>query len=55
MVRLECREFDQNLILRFTIKGGSHGLVVMGEDSCPESHGFESRHHVPDIFHKYLL
>ena len=28
--------------------GGSPGLVVMGGDSCPEGHGFESQHHKLD-------
>ena len=29
-------------------KGGSPGLVVMGEDSCSEGRGFESRCHILD-------
>ena len=28
--------------------GGSPGLVVMGGDSCPEGHGFESLHCILD-------
>ena len=28
--------------------GGSHGLVVMGGDSCSEGRGFESQHYVLD-------
>ena len=38
--------------------GGSPGLVVMGEDSCSEGRGFESRCHKLDgydIFHIDLL
>ena len=30
------------------IQGGSPGLVVMGGDSCFESHGFESWYHILD-------
>ena len=39
-------------------KGGSPGLVVMGEDSCSEGRGFESQRRILDehnIFHIYLL
>ena len=28
--------------------GGSPGLVVMGRDSCPKGHRFESRYHILD-------
>ena len=38
--------------------GGSHGLVVMGDDSCSRGRGFESWHRildVHDIFHINLL
>ena len=28
--------------------GGNPGLVVMGEDSCPEGCGFECQHHILD-------
>ena len=28
--------------------GGSPGLVVMGDDSCSEGHGFKSRHRILD-------
>ena len=31
-----------------TYSGGSSGLVVMGEDSCSEGRGFESRCHILD-------
>ena len=27
-------------------KNASHGLVVMGGDSCSKGRGFESRHHI---------
>ena len=27
---------------------GSPGLVVIGENSCSEGHGFESQHHILD-------
>ena len=29
--------------------GGSHGLVVMGGDSCSKGHGFESQHRILDV------
>ena len=39
-------------------KGGSPGLVVMGDDSWSRGRGFKSRHHIldgHDIFHIALL
>ena len=31
--------------------------MVMGGDSCPEGHGFESQHHIMDAYfsHKFVV
>ena len=38
---------DILLVIKTPTKG-SHGLVVMRGDSCPESPGFESQHRILD-------
>ena len=35
--------------------GVSHGLVVMGGDSCCKSRGFESLHHILDGHFSHLI
>ena len=49
--------FNQTFKITFVV-GTSHGLVVMGENSCLRGHGFGSRHCILDghvIFHIDLL
>ena len=36
-------------------KGGSPGLVVTGEGSCSEGHGFESQHRILDGHFSHLF
>ena len=35
--------------------GGISGIVVMGGDSCPEGHMFESQHHILDGHLSYVF
>ena len=37
-----------DMLQRTFKKGGSHGLVVMGRDSCSKGRGFESRSYILD-------
>ena len=39
---------QKSKIKNSNIMGGRPGLVVMGGDSSPEGHGFESQHHILD-------
>ena len=54
-----CCGKQTNLTQNFTqslgIKGGSPGLVVMGDDSCLRGRGFKSRRHIWTWYFSYLF
>ena len=39
----------------FKLRGGSSGLVVMGQDSCSEGHRFKSRHHMLELHFSHIF
>ena len=39
----------------FKLRGGSSGLVVMGQDSCSEGHRFKSRHSILDEHFSHIF
>ena len=41
----------ESSLQQFLYKGGSPGLVVMGDNSCSSGRGFESRRHILDILY----